>query len=154
MVVEAVDEAVVERAAVLLADDGVLRLADLETGRVVRGDVLDQAERVTAADLELSHVGDVEQAGVIADGPVFGEDAGGVLDRHLEARKGDELRAEPPVLLVEGRTLQVVGHRIPPDHSPMRRTRSAFCTCRRFSASSKTRDCTPSKTSSVTSSPR
>src|SRR5690606_16233992 len=152
---EAVDEAVVQDAAVLLADRRVVGLAHVELRGVVRGDELDEAERVIAPDLELAHVRDVEQTGARAHGLVLGDDAGRILNGHFEAGERHELRAGLPVLLEKRGALEFLGHAaLHSAQPPMRRIMIAFCTWRRFSASSKTRDRGPSITSSATSSPR
>ena len=52
-----------------------------------------------AADGDFAHVGDVENAGGVADGEMFVHDAG-VLDRHFPAAEINQLRAE---FLVRGK---------------------------------------------------
>ena len=49
----------------------------------------------------LAHVRDVEQAGVLARPIVLGEDAGGVLHRHVIAGEGHHASAELHVFVVE-----------------------------------------------------
>jgi hypothetical protein len=66
---------------------GIVGLADLQLRRVVARNALDRVERVSARDLDLAHVADVEQAGARAHGHVFGDDAG-VFDRHIPAAEG------------------------------------------------------------------
>jgi hypothetical protein len=54
-------------------------------------------------------VGDVEDADGLADGVVFGHEAG-VLDGHFPAGEGDQAGSEGEVVLVEGRALEIFGH--------------------------------------------
>ena len=49
---------------------------------------------------------DVEQAAALAHGLVLGGDALWVLDGHLVAGEGNDLRAEGDVVVVEGRALE------------------------------------------------
>jgi hypothetical protein len=58
--------------------------------------------------VDLAHVGDVEEPGVLAHRPVLGEDAL-VLDGHREAGELDDARAERPVALEERRSAQAGG---------------------------------------------
>ena len=97
---EAVQIGVVDGAAALVGDDRVLRLADLEGGGVVGQDVLQEGQRVGAADEEAPHVGDVEQAGRPAGREVLGDDAAGVVERHLPAGEVDHAPAGRHVALV------------------------------------------------------
>ena len=78
------DQKIVHEGAGAGEQAGVLRLAVGELRGVVGGDVLDQLERMRAADFDLAHVADVEQARGGARGHVFGDDAG-ILDRHVPA---------------------------------------------------------------------
>ena len=105
---EPVEIGVVDGAAGLVADDGVLRFADLEGGRVVGEHALQKGQRAGPADHEATHVGDVEQAGVPARGQVLGDDAAGVLDGHLPAGELDDPAAGGDVALVESRALELV----------------------------------------------
>ena len=150
-VVEAVHEAVVHERAALGEDRRVLRLARLQRADVVAGDALHEGVAVGPRDLELAHVRDVEDAHGLAHRPVLGADAGGIRDRHLEARVRHHLRAQGDVHGVQRRLLESLRRHVV---SPSRVASSAFWTWRRFSASSNTRDCGPSITASVTSSPR
>ena len=56
-------------------------------------------------DLELAHVRDVEDAGVLAHGSVLGDNAF-VLHGHLPAGEGHETRAERDMALVERSSAQ------------------------------------------------
>ena len=148
LVVEPVDRAVVHEGALGREDRRVLHLPPrLERADVVAGDPVDEGVPVGAGDLELAHVGDVEDADAAPHGVVLGEDAGRVLHRHLPAGERHHLGAERLVAVVERGALERRSWRsrgCPPISVAI----SAFCTCSRFSASSQTRDCGPSITSS------
>jgi hypothetical protein len=97
----AVDDDVVDGRPTRHGQRRVLGLAVAYLRHVVGGDALQERERARAQDLELPHVGDVEEAGGLADGQVLGDQAG-ILDRHVPAAEGNHLRAAFPVNLVEG----------------------------------------------------
>ncbi len=102
---ELVDDAVVHDAPVVLAGDGVLRLAGHQLADVVSDQLGDGGQCVLADEVDLAHVRDVEQSHAGSHGFVLGEDAF-VLDRHVPAAKGDHLRAESDVGGVQGRGLE------------------------------------------------
>jgi hypothetical protein len=77
-------------AAVLAAQDAVLRAAVGDLRDVVGEDTLEEVERLRAARLDLAHVGDVEDARGPPDGQVLLADPR-VLDGHLPAGERDEL---------------------------------------------------------------
>ena len=79
-----------------------------EPAGVVGRDVLDRLERVGAGDLDLPHVGDVEQPGPRAHGHVLVGDAG-VLDRHVPAAELDHAGAVGAMPRVERGLLQRAG---------------------------------------------
>ena len=124
---EAVEVGVVEGATGLVGDDRVLRLADLERGRVVGEDALQEGQGVGPADQEPAHVGDVEQAGLPAGGEVLGDDAAGVVDGHLPAGEVDHPPGGRQVLVVQDGALQVshAGHPPPVAWRPSPRPRYA-----------------------------
>ena len=78
-----------------------MRVADLQGFRRVGQDVLQEALRVFAGDLEAPHVGDVEQAGMAPGGEVFADRPGLVLDRHIPAPEFDHARALGAVPIME-----------------------------------------------------
>ena len=100
-----VGEEVVEHAALLVAEAGVLGAADLDLGDVVGEHALEEGERPRALDLDLAHMRDVEHPGVGAHGGVLLADPL-VGDRHLPAGEGNELGAGLGVPLVEGSASQ------------------------------------------------
>src|SRR6266566_2182744 len=136
-VLEAIHQTVVHEGALLRQDAGVLGLSWFQRPNVVARDSLHEGVPVGTADLELAHVRYVEHPHVLAHGAVLGRDPRRIADRHFVA-------AERDVDLVQRRAF----------HRAMSVASRAFCTCSRFSASSHTRDCGPSITSAVTSSPR
>src|SRR2546425_1948177 len=143
-VLEAIHQTVVHEGALLRQDAGVLGLSWFQRPNVVTGYPLHERVPVWAADLELAHVRYVEHAHVLAYGAVLGRDPRRIADRHFVAAERHQLGAERNVDLVQRGAF----------HRAMRVASRAFCTCSRFSASSHTRDCGPSITSAVTSSPR
>jgi hypothetical protein len=100
---EPVEVGIVEGSAVLVGDQRVLRAGGtvVECLGVVRERVLEERQRVAAADPKPSHVRHVEDAGVATDGQVLGDRAGRVLEWHLPARERDDPRAELDVAVVE-----------------------------------------------------
>ena len=102
---EAVDDQVVDDAALLVREQRVLGLTDLEPVDVVREHGLEQIACVGAFDLDLAHVRDVEDTAVSAHGAVLGDDAL-VLHGHLPAGEGHHPGAERDVALVERRAKQ------------------------------------------------
>src|SRR5690606_37406789 len=64
-----------------------------------------------AAKADLSHMGDVEDAGILAHGGMFG-DLAAVIDRHFPSCKGNDAGAEALVDVVKGCSSKffVVGH--------------------------------------------
>lgn len=97
----AVGDEVVDDAAVLVEEEGVVALAGGEFFEVVGEDGVKPCGGVFAGDDDLAHVGDVEDAGFLADGGVLAED-GAVLDGHVPAGEGDEAGAEGQVGGFEG----------------------------------------------------
>ncbi len=87
---ELVDDDVVDEGAVGIEHGRVVGLADGELRGVVHAELLDGGERAGAAQLDVAHVGDVEEADGGADGSVLGDDAG-VLDGHVPAAEVDHL---------------------------------------------------------------
>ena len=105
MVRKPVHEEVVDDASVLAAHRGILRLPDLDLGRIVDRDALDQIQRARTADEEFSHVSDVEDTDVFSHRPVLLSNARRVLYRHLEPGERYHLPTESHVLFVEGSAL-------------------------------------------------
>ena len=65
---EPVDEEVVDHAARLVEHAGVLRAADLDLRDVVGHQALEEGDGTGALDLDLAHVGYVEDAGPAGEG--------------------------------------------------------------------------------------
>ena len=104
---ELVAEEVVEDAAVLLGQDGILRpvLGDLRD--VVGQDPLQERLGAGPGRLDLPHVADVEDPGPLPHGHVLLADAR-VLDGHLPAGERDELRTRRDMPVVQGGSLERV----------------------------------------------
>jgi hypothetical protein len=105
--VEAVQVGVVHRPAGLGGHDGVLRLEQVERLGVVGEHVLQEGQGARAAQREAPHVRHVDEPCAAARREVLGDDAGGVLDRHLPAAEVDHLRAKRDVAIVKRRTTRV-----------------------------------------------
>jgi hypothetical protein len=88
---EAIGEEVVEHAAVLAAEDRVLRPAHGEFRDVVREHTLEELLGVGPARLDLTHVGHVEHTGAGSHRHMLLADAL-VLHRHLPTRERNEAR--------------------------------------------------------------
>src|SRR5260370_9698783 len=56
------DQDIVDEPSVLVQQSGVLRLPVLKARGIVGGDVVDQPQSLRAANLDLAHVADIEQA--------------------------------------------------------------------------------------------
>ena len=105
----AVDDDVVHRAARGHGQRGVLRLPVHELRDVVGRHALQEGEGALPLDLELAHVGDVEEAGGGPDGRVLGDEAR-VLDGHVPPAEGHHPGPAFPVDGVEWRSAEL-GHR-------------------------------------------
>ncbi len=105
---QAIDEQIIDEGPSRGHQPGILRLADLQLGRVVTRNALHGRQRVRAGDLDLAHVADVEQPRALADSQVLGGDAG-VLDRHVPPAKRDHSGARSAMESVERRLLERSG---------------------------------------------
>ncbi len=110
MLLDPVDDQVVDDAPALVGQQRVLGGPDLDLAQVVREQRLEQVDRVHALDLELAHVGDVEDAAVLPDGAMLGDDAL-VLDGHLPAGEGHEAGPGGDVPVVERGVVEGLRHR-------------------------------------------
>ena len=97
---------VVENAARLVGEDGVALPAFGEAHDIRRHQGLQRLGGRRAAQQQLPHVGDVEEAGGRAGMLVLLLDAQRVLHRHLVAGEGHQLGAELDVQIVEGSAVQ------------------------------------------------
>ena len=102
LVFEAIDRAVVHEGALGRQDRRVLHPARLQRADVVAGDPVDERVPVGAGDLELAHVGDVEDPGAGPHRVVLGQDPGGILHRHLPAGERHHLGAQASVGIEQG----------------------------------------------------
>src|SRR6185503_4474721 len=101
-----INEAVVLDGSAVVEDRGVMDLPDGQLGDVVRGDVVDEVDRLRTGDDELAHVRDVEQPAPLTHRLVLRRYASGILDRHLVPCEGHDLRAEGAMDVVEWRALE------------------------------------------------
>src|SRR4051812_35605418 len=104
---EAIDKQVVNDRAALGRESGVLSLTVNELRGVVRADAIDEGYRVSAANLYLAHVRNVEEARARARPGVLFARAGGVLHGHVPTAKLDHAPAESAVRRVERRLLEL-----------------------------------------------
>ncbi len=110
---EAVDDQVVDDAAVGCADHRILGPAYRQRRRIADQRISEPGARFFALDEELAHVGEIEQAGPGTHRSMLVEDAG-VLDRHQPAGELHHLRAEGDVAIGQRRRekgLMGLGHR-------------------------------------------
>ena len=110
-----VADQVIEHAAVLAAQQAVLRAALGQPAHVGADQPLQQRLRIRAAGLDLAHVGDVEHPRGLPDGQMLLADAR-VLDRHLPAGERHQPGPGRDVAGVQGQT----------DEGCRRRPRSPF----------------------------
>ena len=102
---------VVDDAAVLVAAQGVLRLARGDAVEVVGEAGVQEVLGAAAGDQRVAQVRHVEEADALTHGRVLGDDtAAGVLDRHRPAAEVGHLGAERHVLVVQGGRLRLLAH--------------------------------------------
>jgi hypothetical protein len=101
LVLPLVDEEVVDRVAVRLAEQRVPDRPFRDLRAEVRRDPVDELHAVVARHAHAPHVREVEEPGLRAHGPDLVEDRA-VLHRHVPAAELDHLRAERDVEIVEG----------------------------------------------------
>ncbi len=131
IVVEPVGDQVVDRTAVLVEKQRVLRLAHADPAQIVREHRLKELERRGAAHLELPHVAHVEDAGVLAHRAMLGDHAF-VLHGHLPTRERNHPGPGCQVPVVEWSAAEGLG-RVHPEAQSIHAfpRRSAFCHRRR-----------------------
>jgi len=88
-----VGDQVIDHAALRVEQDRVLALADSELADVVGQQAVEPLCGGRATDEELPHVGDVENANLLAHGVMLIDDRA-VLDRHIPSGKGNEACAK------------------------------------------------------------
>src|SRR5260370_15509335 len=104
---EAVDNEVIDRAAVGRAHPRVLGLAVGETRGRICERMLEQRERPRPAQVELAHVAQIENAGGGADRQVL-FDYAAIVERHIEAAKLRHSRAELAIQTEKRRVLDLL----------------------------------------------
>ncbi len=78
-----------------------MRLPNRQLRRVIHRDMLHRGQRRRAAQLNVAHVADIEDAHAGAYGKMLGGQAG-IFDRHVPTAKVDHLRAELAMGGVQG----------------------------------------------------
>src|SRR6516165_9711211 len=96
---------VVDKPSVLVKHRRVLSLAGVQRGGGIGGDAVDEAESLSPADLNFTHVADVEQAHRPAHGKVLFHDSG-ILNGHLPAAKINHSGAQAHMHAVKRSTPQ------------------------------------------------
>ena len=104
----AVDDDVIDDAAVLGQHERVLRLADPHTRVIAREGVVQERAAGLSRHQELGHVRDVEQARGVAHRVVFGE-VGCVAHGHQPATEVGERSTEGDMSIVERRAFRLGG---------------------------------------------
>jgi hypothetical protein len=84
--VEAIDEQVINDAALLVGQGGILHLIVIELGHIVGRQLLEQREGVIPDDFDFAHMRNVEETGSLAYRHMFG-DRSAILHGHLPAGK-------------------------------------------------------------------
>ena len=110
---EAVKIGVIEHASGFVGNHGVLTEPDIQRGRIIGQDMLEKWQRLRPADHEAAHVRHVEQAGGLARGQVFLDDAGRIVQGLVPAAEFHELGAVLQVTFVENRLQQICHFSLP-----------------------------------------
>ena len=98
---------VVDDAALRVRQQGILGLVQVQ-GQDVAGEyVLQIGDGLGAFDVEAAHVGHVKDAAHAAAVEVLGNDAGGILDRHVPAAEIHHRGAGSDMRIIEYGTLQI-----------------------------------------------
>ena len=97
---------IVEDAAPVVQQQRVAHLPRHQRLQIARDQRLQRARRLGAAQPDLTHMRDIEEAGLGARVQVLGDDAGGVLHRHLVAGERHHFGAARAVQLIQGRATQ------------------------------------------------
>src|SRR5712692_1549968 len=105
VVAEPGEREVIDDPAILVAEEGILDLADLQGLGIIGGQPLERLDRVTTPELELAHVAHIEAGGGGPGCPVLLDDAP-VLNGHVPAAERDHPRSQTDVGRVEGGPLQ------------------------------------------------
>jgi len=102
VVIARAEHEVVDDATLLVGEHGELRDARLSGSNVCDADRLEERNALLASDLDLAHVGDVKEAGAVADVRVRLVETVGVLDGESVATEGNDLAAGRGVDVEEG----------------------------------------------------
>jgi hypothetical protein len=98
---ETVKIGVVDGTALFVGNDRVLAFSDFQSGGIVGKDMLKEGERGRTADVDSTHVGDIENAGVISGGKMFLNNACPVLNRHVPSAECHHLSAKLDMLIMD-----------------------------------------------------
>jgi len=96
-----VDNQVIDNPAVLMAHDGVKRLADLKSLHIVGNQKVEKSFGIVPFDKDLSHMTDVEEPDALSASEMFVDDPG-VLNRQFPSSKVNESSAQALVFFVNG----------------------------------------------------
>ena len=98
----AVNDEIVNNAARVVAEHGVLDVAVLHGGDVRGDELLHVCDRVGALEPQLAHVRHVKESRLLPHGHVLGEHTGGVLHGHQKAAELNDLSARVHMGLIQG----------------------------------------------------
>ena len=101
----AVDGEIIDDPPVWITEGRVVHLEDFQLRRIIGGESLHHLQCPWPADLDLSHMTDIEESDRRAHSLMLFENAG-ILHRHFPAAEVDEFRACGPVSLIERRPFQ------------------------------------------------
>ena len=105
------DHQVVEDAALLIGEHGIALHAHRQVDDIHRHQAFQGLGGIAAAQGDLAHVRDIEQAGLLAGVQVFLEHAQRVLHRHVIAGERHHARTQFQVQGVQWGLEQCFGHR-------------------------------------------
>src|SRR3989338_4013926 len=105
LTVEAIDDDVIQNAALLVQEHGVAGPPRADIAHVAHRELIQGLQGSRPADPHLSHVGDIEHPGAGSHGLMLFEDAG-VVERHLPAMEVRHLGVEGTVEAVQCRLVR------------------------------------------------
>ena len=104
-VLELVEKDIVDDGAVAVEQQAVVGVVEGHLLDIVDLDELEKEVGVGAGQFKLAHMVDIEEAGGVAHGVMFGDGAGGVLDGQFVAGEFDHAAAEGHVGIIQRCTL-------------------------------------------------
>ena len=102
LLASSINDQVIDDAATVVQQKGVLTRANVELGDVIREHGVEPFARACPVHDQLPHVRNIEDANVVSHGLMFLDNAR-VLNRHDPSGERDHSRAEPDVFVVKRR---------------------------------------------------